>query len=279
MANVTKQDITRAVRQLGIRPGDIVMVHSSFKSLGEVEGGAESVVTGFLDAIGPEGTLVFPTFCTEDFEHSYETWHMDKKSDVGYLTNYFRKREGSVRSDQATHSVAACGKYAQELTKTHGHTHKRFGNLGETPFSADSPFEKMYNMNARIVLLGVNSLYITFRHYAEYCYMEKELKSIEKHPDYQMMKDQLWSFEKKGVWPHLYNMVLVDMMEKKGLLYRSRCGNATFTSFPVREFVDLAVEKLHAYDPVVLRHCDDLWDTDAWIRWSERVRQMREEIK
>ena len=144
---VTRFDITKAARQVGIRKGDIVMMHSSFKSLGEVDGGAETVIGGMLDAVGEEGTLVLPTFSQKDFGNSYKTWHMDKPSDTGYLTEYFRKREGSLRSDQATHSVAAFGKMAKEITATHGHTHKRFGNFGDTPFSADSPYEKMYNMN------------------------------------------------------------------------------------------------------------------------------------
>ena len=152
---ITKKDITKCLNELGIQKGDTVLVHSSFKSLGEVDGGAETVIAGFEDAIGSEGTLVLPTFCQKEFSKAYETWHLDKHSDTGYLTNYFRKREGSIRSDQATHSVAASGKLAAELTKTHGHTHKRFGNMGDTPFSADSPWEKMYNLNAKIVLLGV----------------------------------------------------------------------------------------------------------------------------
>ena len=170
MTTVNKDAIIKSLQELGIQKGDMVIVHSSFKSMGYVEGGAETVISAFLDVIGAEGTLVFPTLVQKDFENAYETWHMDKPSDVGYLTEYFRKREGSVRSDQATHSVAACGKYAAYLTETHGHTHKRFGDMGDTPFSADSPWQKMYEMDAKTVLLGVDERKITFRHLAEYVY-------------------------------------------------------------------------------------------------------------
>ena len=181
---VTRQDIQKTVEELGIKSGDMVIVHSSFKSLGYVEGGAEAVVGGFLDVLGEEGTLVFPTLIQKDFENAYKTWHLDKESDVGYLTNYFRKREGSYRSDQATHSVAACGKLAKYLTETHGHTHKRFGDCGDTPFSDDSPWAKMYKNNTKVVLLGVPDSKVTFRHYAEYLFIEECLKSIEDHPQY-----------------------------------------------------------------------------------------------
>jgi len=276
VTKVVKSDITKAVKELGIQEGDIVLVHSSFKSLGEVDGGAETVISGFGDAIGKDGTLVLPTFVQKDFAKAYGTWHLDKKSDVGYLTNYFRKREGSLRSDQATHSVAAYGKYAQELTKTHGHTHKRFGNFGDTPFSADSPWEKMYQMNAKIVLLGVDALSITFRHYAEYVYMEECLNSIKEHPDYDKMKKMLWCFEKPGVWPHVNNMVMYDRMVEKGFATESFCSNAKFICIPAKEFVDATLKALRSFDEEILWRTE-YWDTDAWINWTKDLREMQKE--
>lgn len=271
---ITKNDITRAAKDLGIKNGDIVLVHSSFKSLGEVDGGAETVVQGFLDAIGKEGTLVFPTFVQKNFENAYKTWHIDKESDTGYLTNYFRKREGSKRSDQATHSVAATGKLAEELTKTHGHTAKRYGSMGDTPFAPDSPWEKMYQMNAKVVMLGVGALYITFRHYAEYCYIEECLNALSAKKEYDEMKERLSDFGKKGVWPHLNNYVLAEMYNEKYGEAKTVCGEAELICFNAKEFVDLAIEHLKAYDEKVLRRNDEAWDTDGWIKWTEDFRKV-----
>lgn len=276
MTVVTEKDITKAVCALGVQKGDIVLVHSSFKSMGHVEGGAETVIHGFFNAVGEEGTLVFPTLCQKNFEKSYETWHLDKESDVGYLTNYFRKRPGSLRSDQATHSAAACGKYAYELTKTHGHTHKRFGNMGDTPFSADSPWEKMYHMHAKVILLGVSPLFITFRHYAEYLYVEECLDSIKDHPDYEKMKEQLERFTQKGVWPHLHNPTLYGRLQEKGLTAESRCGDAALLSFSSTDFVDLALAALRQFDETVLWRTE-AWDADAWIAWTKELRRMQQD--
>lgn len=276
MTTVTKEDITKAAVALNIQKGDVVLIHSSFKSMGHVEGGAEAVVSGFLSAIGEEGTLVFPTLCQKDFEKSYETWHIDKESDVGYLTNYFRKRAGSVRSDQATHSVAACGRYAAELTKTHGHTHKRFGNMGDTPFSADSPWEKMYHMHARVVIIGISPMYNTFRHYAEYVYIEECLNSIQNHRDYDAMKARLASFTHEGVWPHLQNQVIYDRLKAQGLTAETTCGDATLLSFSASDFVDLALAALRQDDEGVLwRQPKEVWDTDGWIEWNKELRRMQ----
>ncbi|MBQ5746667.1 MAG: AAC(3) family N-acetyltransferase [Clostridia bacterium] len=106
---VTKEDIIKAIKDLGIVEGDSVIVHSSFKSFGHVEGGAETVISAFEEVLTKKGILIFPTLVQKEFPTAYDTWYMDKPSDVGYLTEYFRKREGSHRSDQATHSVAASG--------------------------------------------------------------------------------------------------------------------------------------------------------------------------
>ena len=55
---ITRSRLTRDLTRLGVRKGDCVMLHSSLSSLGWVEGAAATVVEAFLDAMGPEGTLL-----------------------------------------------------------------------------------------------------------------------------------------------------------------------------------------------------------------------------
>ena len=54
-------DLVRDLASLGVRRGDLLMVHSSLRSIGLVESGPETVVDALLQALGPEGTLVTPT--------------------------------------------------------------------------------------------------------------------------------------------------------------------------------------------------------------------------
>ncbi len=272
---VTKETVKNAAIDAGIKKGDILLVHSSFKSMGKVDGGAESVISGFLDAIGEEGTLVFPTLCQEDFLNSYKTWHMDKKSDVGYLTNYFRCREGSYRSDQATHSVAACGRKAKWLTETHGHTSKRWGNMGDTPFAPDSPWQKMYDEGAKVLLLGVGPIYVTFRHFAEYLFIEECLKRIEGREDYEEMKGRLHCFERYfdlEAWPHVYSPTVFEKLKEKGLTGESVCGNAVFKTLPAREYVDVALELLRQGSSEVLWRVENGWHVEDWLQWYEDIK-------
>ena len=57
--------------RLGVLPGGVLMVHSSFKSLGPVPGGIETVIAGLLEALGPTGTLLMPGLCWEQVSREH----------------------------------------------------------------------------------------------------------------------------------------------------------------------------------------------------------------
>ena len=59
---VTRDQIGSDLRQLGIAPDDILLVHSSLSALGRVEGGADAVIDAILDVLGAKGTLLMPSF-------------------------------------------------------------------------------------------------------------------------------------------------------------------------------------------------------------------------
>ena len=69
-SKVTKDDIAGELVGLGVPRGGLLFVHSSLSAIGEVEGGADAVVDALLEALGPEGTLVVPTFTYAD-PHDY----------------------------------------------------------------------------------------------------------------------------------------------------------------------------------------------------------------
>ena len=60
MPHTSKAEIIGSLRAMGIVPGDTVMLHSSLKSLGYVEGGPTAVLEALHEAISPGGTLVVP---------------------------------------------------------------------------------------------------------------------------------------------------------------------------------------------------------------------------
>ena len=45
----TKQDLIQCLKDMGLKSTDAIMVHSSMKAIGEVEGGADTVVDAFME--------------------------------------------------------------------------------------------------------------------------------------------------------------------------------------------------------------------------------------
>src|ERR1051326_2272897 len=128
---------------LGLQCGDVVLVHSSFKSFGIPN--PEEIVRALLDVIGPGGTLLMPALSyRQEPAHTHDTRRTP--SCVGFLTEYFRKRTGTIRSLHPTHSVCGAGSRAQELLADHGRD--------DTPCGAHSPFNILTETGGKILLIG-----------------------------------------------------------------------------------------------------------------------------
>jgi aminoglycoside 3-N-acetyltransferase len=111
-------DLAADLRRLGVRSGDVLIVHSSMKSLGRVQGGPETVVAALQQAVGPRGTIIMPAFAFH-FEKVYSPIEpYDPKttpSKVGLISETFRSMNDVQRSGHPTHSAAAWGALAEEL--------------------------------------------------------------------------------------------------------------------------------------------------------------------
>lgn len=170
-APVTKDRLVRDLRRLGLEAGDLLFIHSSLRGLGFVEGGPEAVIAALEEVVGAEGTLLFPTFTilgsmedtltSEEFVFDPAT----SPSTVGKITEVFRAMPGVRRSIHPTHSVAALGPLAEELTGTH---------LDDgTNFGATSPFGKMREHGGKVVGLGISFGPVTYYHVYEDLNLEK----------------------------------------------------------------------------------------------------------
>ncbi len=155
----TKQDLLGSLKQLGIDENGTLLVHSSMKSIGLVEGGADTV----LDALSEymkNGLLVFPTHTWSYINAENPRFYVDKSAScVGLLTELFRKRPGVVRSWHPTHSVAALGKGAREFVEGN----EKF----DTPCARESSWGKLLDQEATILLIGVDLRRCTYIHGVE----------------------------------------------------------------------------------------------------------------
>jgi len=248
MEKVNAKQIRDAFKELGIGPGDTMLIHSSLRSFGKLENGAQTVIDAAEELLGPEGTLVLPTLCQKDFRNSYRTWHMDKPSDVGWLTEYFRHLPGVLRSDQATHSVAARGRLAHELTFEHTARGPHLCPFGEYAFADSSPWEKLRQMDAHIVFIGVDMTYNTMKHLIEGRYLETLLERIGDPGKRESLKSRLMTFEtyEQGLWPFYSGSRMDNALDEAGLMSHADCGKAHLRRVSAKGSSEFALRALLA---------------------------------
>jgi aminoglycoside 3-N-acetyltransferase len=171
--------IGEQLRTLGVRPGEILLTHSSLSALGWVCGGAVAVVQGLLDALGPAGTLVVPAQSGDLSDPAVwsnppvpaQWWETIRAAmpaydpritptcGVGVIPETVRTWPGARRSAHPQTSFAAIGPRAAEITEGHAPDCR----LGER-----SPLARLEALGARVLLLGAGYDSCTSFHLAEY---------------------------------------------------------------------------------------------------------------
>jgi aminoglycoside 3-N-acetyltransferase len=135
---------------------EILMLHSSISNMQPMyRGTAKDLLGSLLRFIGPERTLAMPAFFFGTPERSYREYYRQyprfdarrTPSQMGLVTELFRRRPGVVRSLHPTHSVCAFGPLANELCATH--------HLDSCACGAFSPFGIMGLHKTIILGLGV----------------------------------------------------------------------------------------------------------------------------
>lgn len=144
----TINDLAEQITASGIERDDNVILHSSLRSVGRTEDGPSTVVNAILAAIGPRGNLMAPTFT-----YSLPAWKgepfniKNSRARTGAIPDYIRQRPDAVRSFHPTHSVAVIGPDMLEITN---------GHMRATPLGKKSPFGKMLDRGAKILMLGTH---------------------------------------------------------------------------------------------------------------------------
>ena len=218
--------LTQDLRDLGVQPGDTLFIHSSFKSLGPVPGGAGTVIGALEDAVGPAGLILMPSFNLVDFEDRPGTWDVDAApSTVGWLTEFFRLMPDTYRSDHYSHSVAARGKGALEFVSGHLSREGMRSTWDQEPwgkgFGTHSPMNRAYRANGKLLMLGVDYMSSTYCHFAESIHWNKQLKH---DPD--------------AGYPLLDRPSLGKFWDRNGKLARGSVGDAHCRLFGIRDYVD-----------------------------------------
>jgi len=244
--DITMADIVKGLYDLGLKKGDVVLVHAAMRTFGNIQGGAQTVVDAFLDVIGPQGTLVVPTFT---FKHEAEDDPViDPQNDIsemGAISEAVRVHPKALRSTAFRHSVAAIGRRAEVITQCDSKL---------SPFDLHSSFGVMLALNTKVLLAGVTYASSTSHHFAEWvCDVPYRhafgVNVTVRNPDGSMVKQQMTDYQPKpcadgsvyGAKQHHTDFnFLGQMLEDKKQAVVSSIGNAVIRCFKMRDLVDTA---------------------------------------
>ena len=104
-------------KRIGLVENDVVLIHSSFKSFGGVEGGPQTVIDALISTLGNGGTLIVPRF-NFDFSTHNTPWDIrTTPSQTGIISEFARKDPRSLSVFHPIYSFSIIGKHGKELVK------------------------------------------------------------------------------------------------------------------------------------------------------------------
>ena len=262
---LTPEQVAAAVMDTVGGRVDCLMMHSSLSHCGYVEGGAATVI----DVVGD----VCQTLCLPTHTYCYPMSRSEPppkfdplttRSVVGEITNFFWQQSGVYRSIHPTHSLAARGPEAEELCRGH--------ELCQTPCGPGTPYERLAQGDAAVLMFGVTMNTYTLFHTAEdaagcpYLYEPAPYDLValdrEGHPHDVRMYRQDMSVRRRFA-------AMDRVLERAGLLRRGLLGHGELLFIPsarlTHEFLlaRLTEDPFFLVDRDYLQTAGGRWSVDA----------------
>jgi aminoglycoside 3-N-acetyltransferase len=242
-------DIQVALFSLQSKAPENLIVHSSLSACGYIKGGPKTVIDVLRTWVGTS-TFAMPThtYCYPNATGDSEVYDSQRTaSRVGAITDAFWRQGGVLRSQHPTHSIASEGARAKELVTDH--------EKCDTPCGEGSPYQKLVDWDASVLMFGVTLDAYTLFHTAEntaavsYLYEPQicQLKlrdATGKTRDFPMRRQDMKvprRFREMDQW-----------LEERGLLTRKLLGNSELLFLPRAAAVHEAVTKALRDDPLFL---------------------------
>ncbi|WP_027092442.1 aminoglycoside N(3)-acetyltransferase [Cohnella thermotolerans] len=253
---MTVQSLKDDLARLGVAQGDTLIVHSSLSRIGWVCGGPVAVVRALMETITPAGNLIMPTHSGDYSEPSKwmmppvpESWWetirrtmpaFDPKvtptRGMGAVPECFRTHEGVIRSGHPALSFAAWGKDAEWIVRDHS---LEYG-LGE-----QSPLARIYDLDGKVLLLGVSYDSNTSFHLAE----NRVVNPPQTWEGAPVMEngERVWRKYREVAFDTDRFEEIGDDFESARPVTKGKIGVADARLFRQRDCVDYAVEWLEAH--------------------------------
>ncbi len=239
---LSKSDIARGLRELGLNKGDGVLVHSSLSSFGYVVGGANTVIDALLEVVGEEGTILVPTLTGTEHHGPTNPPVFDVKRTpcwTGRIPTAFMERPEARRSLHPTHSVAGLGPEIESLLEGHADS--------LAPCGPATPYYKLAAAGGHILLIGVGQGSNTTLHTAEE--LAEVSYHMQKEPtdciiiDYDGTRHTKQMFLHQWGTPRQFERIDKELLDR-GIMEMGQAGNSVLRLIRSMEMLEWVVDIL-----------------------------------
>jgi aminoglycoside 3-N-acetyltransferase len=239
-APASAAQVAHQLGALGVEPGGVLLVHTSFRAVRPIEGGPGGLIDALRLAMGPHGTLVMPSW-TGDDDEPFVAAETAAARDLGIVADTFWRLPGVARSEHAF-AFAAAGPHAARITSD---------PLPVPPHGPESPVGRVHELDGQVLLLGVGHDANTTLHLAEA--LARVPYRVTKHctvlEDGRPVRVDYWENDHCCARFALAD----DWLRTRGLQADGRVGHAHARLARARDIVSVTVEHL-AGDPLLFLH-------------------------
>lgn len=255
---IIQSTLVSQFKKIGLKQGDMVMLHASIRAIGTMLGGPDIVHQALVETISHNGTLMMYVGCESEYEAlgrdtlppllektiidncpAFNPATARARRDYGILAEFFRSWPEVVCSDNPGARMAAIGGKANWLIENHPL------NYGYGP---GSPLAKLYESEGKVVLLGSDLDQVTILHYAEHITPIKEKRIVRFKTPLIQNGQRVWTdveeFDtSEGIrqWPHRFFATIMEKYLQRYEIKPEKVGNANTYLIDVKSLVDFAV--------------------------------------
>ncbi len=240
LMNYDEEMLKAKLKKMGVSETDTLMVHANFKPDSGFKGTPLDVVNALIELVGTRGNLLMVSIPFRGFTYDHlmknKPFRLNKTmSMMGLITESFRKRERVLRSFHPTHPVLAYGKDSAWIVAGH--------EKCLHPCGTGTPFEKLRQLNGKLLFFDVGFGAITFFHYVEEITKDKLPFNVFHEEPFSVTAYD-GSNNMHTIKTYVYNRnigrntgKLEEEMLKRQMIKKGRVGNSTLMLMDTEDVV------------------------------------------
>lgn len=259
----SRSELANGFRQLGVVPGDTIMLHASVRAVGEVAGGPDQIHLALKDALTTDGTLMMYASCPRYYDEvgrghltpAEERELVEKLPAFDPLTARADRENGALVELLRSYPGALVNPHVARFVVWGRHAHHLIESQPwDYAFGSGSALDRFTALGGKVLLLGSDHDNVTFLHYAEHIVDIPEKRvaryrvpiEIDGSCTWRAMEEVDTNLGAHANWPDRFFARLVDTYLTRTNNAGARVGDAPSFLFDARGLLALALDVMKA---------------------------------